>query len=219
MIRLHTRIAVTPVSDRPAGGRRYDPCPSLDDAVARAVEQRAPVKAAVSASSDATLQLAAQRASLLPRVDAYGTIGASGGTFGDRNSDHTIGVALSFDLFDRGRSARVAAARAGIDAARAGEAMARDGVTMEVVTAWHRLRAAREMAAVATAASDRAEAAARIVRDRYGVGLTTITEQLRAQTALVSARFDTLAARYDALVAHAELLRATGDLHDLDSVH
>jgi len=190
----------------------------LDQAVARAVEQRAPVKAAAAASSDADLQLRAQRASLLPRVDAFGTFGASGATFGDRNADHTVGVALSVDLFDRGRAARVAAARAGIDAAHAAEAMARDAVTMEVVTAWHRLRAARDMAAVSAASASRAEAAARIVRDRYGIGLTTITEQLRAQTALASARFDTLAARYEALIAHAELLRATGDLHDLDSI-
>jgi outer membrane protein len=189
---------------------------SLDDAIARATSQRAPVKSAASVAADAALRLKGQRATALPRVDAFGTFGATGGTFGDRDSDHTIGVALTLELFDRGRSARIAAARGEIDAARAGEALARDGVTMEVVTAWHRLRAAREMSAVAATAAERAEAASRIVRDRYGVGLTTITEQLRAQTALVSARFDHLAARYDALVAQAELLRATGDLNDFD---
>ena len=119
------------------------------------------------------------------------------------------------DVFDPGRASRIAAARAEIDAARANEALARDGVTMEVVAAWHRLRAAREMASVAETAAKQASAAERIVRDRYGAGLTTITEQLRAQSAAVAARFDGIAARYDAVVAYAELLRVEGDLHEI----
>jgi outer membrane protein len=127
------------------------------------------------------------------------------------------GVAITLELFDRGRTARIAAARGEIDVARAAEAMARDTVTMEVVTAWHRLRAAREMAGVAATAAEQAAAAARIVRDRYSEGLTPITEQLRAQTALVNARFDLLAARYDSVVAYAELLRATGELDDVQT--
>jgi outer membrane protein TolC len=95
--------------------------------------------------------------------------------------------------------------------------MARDAVAMETITAWHRLRVARETAAVADSGAEQAGAAARIVRDRYEQGLTTITEQLRAQTALVSARFDLLAARYESLIAHTELLRAMGDLDDVQT--
>lgn len=188
----------------------------LNAAVGRAVEQRAPVRAASTMTADAELRLRAERGAALPRVDAFGTFGASGATLGSRNADHIGGLAITLELFDRARPARVAAARAEIDAARAGEAMARDAVTMEVIQAWHRLNAARESAAVAATAARQAEAAARIVHDRYESGLTTITEQLRAQTALVSAQFELLAARYESLVAHADLLRATGDLHDVD---
>lgn len=190
--------------------------PDLAEAIARATAQRAPVKIAASATSDAQLRLAAERGTALPRVDAFGTFGASGGTFGRRNSDYTAGISVTMEVFDRARPARIAAARGEIETARAAEAIERDAVTMEVVTAWHRLRAAREMAAVAATAAGQADAASRIVRDRYGEGLTTITEQLRAQTALVTARFDQLAARYESLAAHAELLRAIGDLNDVD---
>jgi len=189
--------------------------PDLAEAIARATVQRAPVRIAASATSDAQLRLAAERGTALPRVDAFGTVGASGGTLGRRNSDYTAGISVTMEVFDRGRPARIAAARGEIDAARAGEAIRRDAVTMEVVTAWHRLRAAREMAGVAATAAGQAEAAARIVRDRYAEGLTTITEHLRAQTALVTARFDQLAARYESLAAHAELQRAIGDLNDV----
>ncbi len=189
--------------------------PNLAEAIARATAQRAPVRIAASATSDAQLRLAAERGTALPRVDAFGTFGASGGTFGRRNSDYTAGISVTMEVFDRARPARIAAARGEIDTARAGEAIERDAVTMEVVTSWHRLRAAREMAAVADTAARQADAAARIVRDRYAEGLTTITEHLRAQAALVSSRFDQLAARYESLAAHAELLRAIGDLNDV----
>lgn len=187
----------------------------LDAAIALALRQRAPVRIASLAAADARLNLTLERATALPRVDAYGTFGASGSTPGRRNSDATGAVAISLELFDRTRDSRIAAARAGIDAARAGDAQARDAVTMEVIAAWHRLQTARESAAVATAAVGQAESAARIVRDRYEQGLLTITEPLRAETALTSARFDLLAARYESVVAHAELLRATGDLNDV----
>ena len=195
---------------------RVDPLP-LDDAVAHAIANRAPVKLATSAKSDAQVRLAAERASLLPRVDAFGTFGASGGTFGRRDADHTAGVIVTLELFDRARPARVAAARAESEAVSAGETIARDTVTMESIAAWHRLRVARETASVAAASVEQAQSAARIVRDRYEQGLTTITEHLRAQTVLVSARFDLLAAQYETVVAHAELLRATGDLRDVES--
>ena len=195
---------------------RLDP-PPLDTAVANAIANRAPVKLAASVAADARLCLASEQANVFPRVDFFGTLGASGGTFADRNSDYTGGVVVTLELFDRARPARVAAARAESESAVAGEIMARDAVTMESIAAWHRLRVARETAAVAAAAVEQAQAAARIVRDRYEQGLFPITEHLRAQTALVSARFDLLAARYETVVAHAELLRATGDLHDVES--
>jgi outer membrane protein TolC len=191
--------------------------PDRDTSVARAVARASAVKAAARSTSDSELHVAAERATALPRVDAFGTLGASGTELGRRNSDHTVGIAVTLELFDRARPARVAAARADLDTARAGEAIARDAATIEAVTLWHRLHAARESAVVAERAVTQAEAAARIVGDRYEQGLTTITEQLNAQSAVVTARFELLAARYEAVIAKAELLRATGDLDDVQS--
>lgn len=204
--------ALVPAGSLPDGPTEE---PELEAAVGRALSGRVPVKAAASSVSDARLALSAERATALPRVDAFGTFGASSSSFGHGNSDFIGGVAVTVELFDRGRSARVAAARAAVAGARAADLQIRDAVTMEVITAWHRLHAARESAAVTGASVEQADSAARIVRDRYEHGLTTITEQLRAQTALTSARFDLLAARYDALIAQIELLRATGDLDDV----
>jgi outer membrane protein len=191
--------------------------PPLDEVVARAMANQSAVKTASSATSDARLHLSAERGSMLPRVDAFGTLGASGASLGRGNSDHTAGLAVTLSVFDHARPARIAAARAGIETARAEESMVGDAARMEAITAWYRLRAAGQTVAVAATAVDQAQSAARIVRDRYEQGLTTITEHLRAQTALLTARFDLLGAQYESAVTRAELLRITGDLTDVDS--
>lgn len=188
------------------------PASNLSDDIATALEQRAEVRIAASASANAELQIGTARGSLLPRADAFASWGASRG-----NPDHAIGVVLGVDLFDGAKYARIAESRAALNGARAEEQMVRDRVTMEVVAAWHRVQTARERVEVATKATERAAAASRIIRDRYENGLTTITEQLRAQTALLAARLDLLAARYDYAVGHAELLRATGGLQSVEA--
>jgi outer membrane protein TolC len=53
------------------------------------------------------------------------------------------------------------------------------------------------------------------VQDRYREGLTTITEVLRAELALVRARTDALTARHDQYVAYANVLLATGRMKDV----
>ena len=74
-----------------------------------------------------------------------------------------------------------------------------------------RLLAVRHQEQIATQARE----ALRIVQDRYASGITTITELLRAETALVRARSDVLAARYDQYVGYANVLFATGQLKDV----
>jgi outer membrane protein len=185
-------------------------------ATEQAVKTRGEIASADAGRAAAELGLRTARGSILPRVDAYASWGASGSTFGHRNSDHTMGLVASFDVFDGGKYARISEARAGLEGAKAMQAMMRDKVVMETVTAWHRANAARQQLEVAATAAQQAEAAARIVQDRYENGLTTITEELRAQTALVGARLALLAARHQYITGYAELLRATGGLHDID---
>lgn len=194
--------------------RTFEKIP-LEDAIRRGLASRGAIRGAQAASAGAALQLQTARGSLLPRVDAFASWGASGRTISEHNGDRTAALIVSFDVFDAGKYARIAQAKAGAMAAKASEESARDGISMEIIAAWQHARAARERIAVASQAVGQAESAARIVHDRYEQGLTTITENLRAQTALVSARLNLIAARYDALVAQADLLRATGGLTDV----
>ena len=189
----------------------------LQQAVSRALANRGQIQIASLDMSDAQLRLRSEKGSRLPSVNLLGSAGASGESFGDRDSDTTGAIGISLTLFDGGREPRIAAARAEVDAARARDAEVRDSVTIEVVTAWHRLAVARESTRITQAAVTQAEAAGRIIRDRYEQGLNTITDHLRAQTGLISARFDLLAARYESVVAYADLLRATGELNDVQT--
>lgn len=188
----------------------------LGDSVAQGLKARNDIRSAAKQSENAALGLQMARGSLLPRLDAFATLGASGAHLHDRNGDQTVGVMASFDVFDGGKLARLGQAKAGLEAARAGESAARDGAAVEIVSAWQRVQSARQRVEVASRAVERAEAASRIVHDRYDQGLTTITEQLRASTAVVGARLSLLAARYDYVIGYADLLRATGGLHDVE---
>ena len=183
----------------------------LSAAIEQALKTRGEIAMAGAARAAAELQLRGARGSLLPRLDAFVSIGASRG-----NSDHAIGVVARIGVFDNTKYARIAEARAGADAARAIETMTRDKVAMETITAWNRANAARQQLDVVAAAVVQAEAAARIVQDRYDNGLTTITELLRAQTALVGARLSLISARHQSITGYAELLRSIGGLREID---
>ncbi len=63
-----------------------------------------------------------------------------------------------------------------------------------------------------SAAVSMAEESLRIIKNRYEAGLTTVTELLRNETALLEARTRRLAAVYDQRVAAAMLERASGTL-------
>jgi outer membrane protein TolC len=151
----------------------------------------------------------------LPRLDLVATVGATGRGLLSGSADYIVGASLTFDVFDLGRAARVRQARAALALSEADEEQLTHQIRLDVVRAFENYRSARERLAVAARAVNQAEEALRIVRDRYQEGLTTITEVLRAQTALVRARLNELAARYEHLVGYAAVLLATGRLTDI----
>ena len=81
--------------------------------------------------------------------------------------------------------------------------------------AYHGYRAAEQRLEVAEAALSQATEALRIIQDRYEEGLTTISDVLRAETALVRARMNVAASRYAHYAGYANVLLATGELDDV----
>lgn len=191
------------------------PMPDLEPLL-EAARARADVESADLMRRIASVDVQKAKGSWLPRVDGFASAGASGEEFGETDSDRTFGVVVSLDLLQPGRLAELARARAAEKEAEANRDAATRAAALEVRSAWRRLAVARERLEVATRSATRAEEALRIVRDRYETGLTTITEQLRAETAWYAAKLQLLSATADVRLGLAGLLRAAGQLESID---
>ncbi len=153
----------------------------------------------------------------LPKLGLFGNYGISGKDLGSGSSDYTVGASLSFDLFDPGRRARIGKARAAESMAAAEQEHLANQIRLEVARAYQHHISARERLVVAGQAIDQAAETRRIIQNRYREGLTTITEVLRAETALVRARLNLVAARYDHYVSYANVLLSVGKLTDIQA--
>jgi outer membrane protein TolC len=151
----------------------------------------------------------------LPRLDFFGNYGLSGKDLSSGSSDYTVGATLTFNLFDYGRSARIGKARAAESMATAEQNHLANQIRLEVFRAYQQHVSARERLVVARQSIDQAAETLRIIHNRYQQGLTTITEVLRAETALVRARLNLIAARYDYYVSYAHVLLSIGKLTDI----
>lgn len=151
----------------------------------------------------------------LPKLDLFGNYGLSGKDLSSGSSDYTFGASLSFNLFDPGRSARIGKARAAESMAAAEQEHLANQIRLEVARSYQQHVSARERLGVAGQAIDQAAETLRIIQNRYRAGLTTITEVLRAETALVRARLNLVAAHYDHYVSYAHVLLSIGKMTDI----
>jgi outer membrane protein len=159
----------------------------------------------------------AARGQYMPDLNLFASFGQSSRDLSSGSSDYAVGASLTFNLVDFGRGARVREAVAASRAAEAQKRRAQDGIRLEIIRAYQNYRAADARVKVAAGAVDQAAEAFRIAQDRHGVGLTTITEVLRSQTALIRARMNLLGARYEKYVGYAQTLLAAGRLNDLNA--
>jgi len=122
-------------------------------------------------------------------------------------------VTLRWNLWNGGETkARVEQARVAESRADALRKHADSAIYLEVRKAYLDLSAAAQRVEVASAAAAEAEEAHRIIQNRHQAGLITVTELLRSEVALATARTRRLAAVYDHRVAAAALEHAAGTL-------
>ena len=145
----------------------------------------------------------------MPILEPAATTGGGG------SSDYLAGASVTYNVFDGGRNARIAQARAEANLASSEQEQLANQIRFEVVRAYQQYISARERLKVAERIINQAGEALRIVQDRYQEGLTTITEVLRAETALTRARLNVLSARHDYYVGFASAMLSTGRLTDL----
>jgi outer membrane protein TolC len=217
MAALNTAIGLPGKRQHQPLGQLVDrsfPTESVEALSEQALQDRPDYKRAVLSARANAVRSRGARGEWLPRVDAFVTAGASGPYVTGGSGDYAAGASVTFNVFDAGRKARIDQSRAAESIATAQQEQLANQVRFEVMHAYQEYVSARERMAVVSRITAQATETLRMVQDRYHAGLTTITELLRAQTALVRTRSDVLTARYDQYVCYANVLLAAGRLKD-----
>lgn len=180
-----------------------------------AFENRADYQKAKSAVEQSKEQTKSVVNTKLPRVDVFGNYGYSSPYIANGSSDYTVGISLNYTLYDAGRKARIEQTTSAEMLAEAQKEDLANQIRLEVIKNYQNYQTSRAKIQVSVKAIAQAEEVLRIVQDRYKFGVSTITEVLRAETALVRAKQNLLSARHDYYIAYAAILLATGRLNDV----
>ena len=153
-----------------------------------------------------------------PDLNVFAQVGRSSRNIVDGSSDFTVGAGLTFDILDFGRKPRIEQARAGTEAVRSKAMYQANSIRLEIAQSYEMFNTSRKQLEVAATAVEQASEALRIVRERHESGLTTVTEVLRAQTALLGAKMNLLGAQYDLYLSYARTKLATGSLTGVEEM-
>ena len=188
-----------------------------DELVTRAFAHRPDYQQAESGIELADRRVSERRSEYFPELNVFASVGASGHNLTTGSADYAVGAGASFNLFDRGRPARVGQALVDKRLAQTERDRTADQIRVEVIRAYHRYRAAEQQVEVAEAALSQAAEGLRIIQNRYEAGLTTITDVLRAETALVRTRMNVAVSRHDHYLGYANVLLSIGELNDVNA--
>lgn len=181
---------------------------------ASAAQERPETRMTRLAQSLAENQSASARSNFLPQVTAHGAFEADRQRFYDRGgANWLVSIGLKWNLFNGfADKARSQAAAAEIDRATAREKEVDSAVRLQIRRAFADLNAAQQRIAVAEATVAGAEESLRITQSRYAAGLSTVTELLRTETALLDVQTRQLQAVHDQRIASVALELAAGTL-------
>jgi outer membrane protein TolC len=189
--------------------------PRQDELIQRAMARRPDYAQTAAGIEFAERHLSERRSEYFPELNLFGSFAASGRNWTSGSTDYAVGAGVTLNLLNPGRSSRLSQARIQQDLARTERDRVRDQIVIELTRAYHQYRAAVQQLEVAEATLAQAAEAVRIMQDRYEAGLTTITDLLRAETALVRARVNLISATEAQYVGYANILLSTGELNDV----
>ena len=194
---------------------KYFPIDEQDELIRIAFTNRPDYLSSELAIKNSQRQSKAIKDLNLPRVDAFGNFGYSSPYITNGSTDYTVGVSLTYSLFDAGRKARTEQAAEAEILAESEKQVLASQISLGVVRAFQEHKTAKAKIQVSIKSITQADEALRIVQDRYKFGLTTFNEVIRSEAALVRAKHNLLTARYEYYVSFASVLLATGRLTDV----
>jgi len=189
------------------------PQQALEEEISTAAKTRPDLMALGQAQSAQVSALGAAKSDFGPRVSTYGNWEEDRGSLGSSGGNNWVaGVQISVDILPVGKRsqlARESAAKQKIDAQLAAS---QQHIRLEVSQAHiHRKTAALSLE-TAQAALDQSAESLRILKNRYGAGLASLTDLLRAEDAERQSQSNYWHAVYGNAMAYTELLYATGTL-------
>jgi outer membrane protein len=186
---------------------------TLEAELATAEKARPDLAALGQEQSAQASAVGAAKSDFGPRVSAYGNWEEDQSSFtGSGGNNWVAGVQISVDILPAGRRAqlsRESAAKRKIDAQ---VAASQQHLQLEVSQAHIHQKTAELSLETARAAMDQSAESLRILKNRYGAGLASITDLLRAEDAERQSQANYWHAVYGNAMAYTELLYATGTL-------
>jgi outer membrane protein TolC len=189
------------------------PKSDLEEEFATAMLSRHDLVALVEAQSAQAAAESAARLSFGPRISAYGNWEDDRQTLGGQGGNSWVaGMQVGIDILPftkRAQLAKEKATKARVDARLSAY---QQQVRLQVTQAHIQRRTAELTLETARTAIDQATESLRILKNRYGAGLATITDLLRAEDAEREAQVSYWRAVYGNSMAYAQELFATGTL-------
>jgi outer membrane protein len=195
---------------------KYFPLEDRNELIAIALENRPEMqKAELAIESSREQKKALVNQQKLPQVNAFGNFGYSSPYLAAGSTDFTVGVSLTYTLFDAGRKNRLEQATESESLVALEKENLANQIRLEVIRAEQNYQTSRAKIQVSIKTIAQAEEVLRITKDRYTTGLVIFNEVIRAENALVGAKSGLLAARFEYTISYASVLLATGRLNDV----
>lgn len=183
---------------------------NLEESIAAALERRPDVKSAQWAKEAARARLELSRTSANPTLSLQSTVTNSRATAMAPDTMWNTSIVFSMPLFDGGvEAAQSAQLEAAVKQMEANLESVNRGVRLDVEQCYYNLNSRWERIVQARVGLEQAEEAYRVAEVRYAAGLSTPTELLDSQSALVEAKRSLATAKYSYLGANVNWVLAT----------
>ena len=184
---------------------------SLEDSIQMAKEKRPEIIQSQDTINAAKAGIKVADSGKLPTVSASGTQGWSGSKFPGDNSNWTVGVSASWDIFDGGvTNAKIKEAQANMEKVNHSDQQTRTAVELEVRQAYLSMKEAEARIETSKVAVGKANEDLKASQAKYYAGVGTNLDVIDAQVALTQAETNATQAVYDYSVNKAKLQKAIG---------